>query len=293
MQQQVGRARAVAGAVLIAIVAAGCGGGAEEAASATTDVTITTTTTMAGKQTTTGPTTGTSSSPAAEKTSDVREPVTPRPAPTPAPSQRIELPDTPNAWMHVHDALVPGVQFVNLDSDISCSTGWIVSGPDGRTFVLTAGHCGQVGDIVSLMDEYGRFTDVGEYVESEIAEAGGVDHGLIEIFDDAPYSSTPPTSIPIVGYADADWLQENRPQICRIGFVTPENCGEFISTDGVTVRWGSASWDGDSGGPVFAVVDGEGYAVAVQSYRIAEDPNQTGGSLIMPAIDKWGLEMHN
>lgn len=194
-------------------------------------------------------------------------------------------------WLSAPGKIVPGGNYINTRSGGSCSTGWIVS-TDGRTFVLTAGHCGRPGDVIAIRDRSGNTRRVGEFVETRYTEIGSYDDGLIELWDSAPYTSTIPLTGKLKGWLSADQLAAREPQICRLGYRTGLSCGEYLSTDSVVVRYRNISDRGDSGGPVFAKIDGDLYAIGVTSGGSSTDATHAVAALIAPAMTRWNLTIH-
>ena len=86
------------------------------------------------------------------------------------------------AWLNYPGKVIPGGQIINIDQSTACSTGWIV-GREQRRFILTAGHCGHVGNRFAVSDSQGNQTTIGEMVESTYIQTGGADYGLIELYN--------------------------------------------------------------------------------------------------------------
>lgn len=194
-------------------------------------------------------------------------------------------------WLSAPGKIVPGGQYVNTRSGMTCSTGWIVS-TEGRTFVLTAGHCGRPGDVIAISDRSGNTRRVGEFVETRHTEIGSYDDGLIELWDSAPYTSEVPVTAPLHRWDSAAQVAERRPQICRLGHRTGLSCGAYLSSDSVIVEYRNITDKGDSGGPVFAVVDGRIHAIGVSSYLNDSDATRAGAAFIEPAMNRWNLTIH-
>lgn len=195
-------------------------------------------------------------------------------------------------WLETPGKLVPGGGYTNETKGSTCSAGWIVSNED-RVFVLTAGHCGTAGDIVSVSDGYGRSVRVGEFVESRFAKAGGLDDALIEVWDTRYVDSSIPLSKKVLGWRGGTWLDQNRPTICRLGYRTGMSCGDYIQRSDVILEHRNIIDHGDSGGPVFALTDdGNMYAVAVTSFLHEYDATRAGSALIEQPMTRWGLSIH-
>lgn len=134
------------------------------------------------------------------------------------------------AWLEHPGQVIPGGRILNVDGGGSCSTGFLV-GHGPRRFILTAGHCGDVGDRFAVDDARGAAAWAGQMVESAYERVGGVDIGLIELTGTAPAEATPPVEEPLLGWAGADWLERTRPTICRLGYRTGLSCGDYLGVD--------------------------------------------------------------
>lgn len=195
-------------------------------------------------------------------------------------------------WLARPPRLVPGAQFQNSTTSSACSTGFFVHKGD-REFILTAGHCGDVGDQITMVDADGDEMYVGEVVESEWTHVGDVDYGLIDLSNaKAGWRSSMPTEEKLDGWAHAEWLLNAKPRLCRLGYKTGLSCGKFLGIKGQTVTYESISDRGDSGGPVFAVVDGKLYAVALTSGVSDDDKTIASAQLVENAFERWGLKLY-
>lgn len=194
-------------------------------------------------------------------------------------------------WLKSSKFVTPGSFILNKTKDTSCSTGWIV-GADDRNFILTAGHCGDRGDEFYLPDGE---TYIGQMVESMYVEAGGADYGLIELSANAPVNSSPQfKDLKLLGWRGYDWIEENDPRICHLGYRTGLSCGDYLEiTPGGNVTFRGFSDHGDSGGPVFALTDEGIYAVGVLSGSGIGDASRIYGMAIQPPMQRWGLTIYN
>ncbi|MDY6050016.1 MAG: hypothetical protein SPI77_05610 [Corynebacterium sp.] len=205
--------------------------------------------------------------------------------------------------------LGPGVRIVNEDQGLQCTAGFIVKTPDGRTFVTVAGHCGNPGDhfaydaAVAVQGAESEVDDSGEPavrsnrdlvgfgVMSESFSAvnpedsktvTGIDIGLIEVDQSLgiPITSQPTVDVPLAGWLPARELRaaaytDTAPvTVCQLGFRTGMTCGTFIrSLRGGQFEYAGLAQVGDSGGPVFAQVDGAWWGIGVVSGVAADTPD--------------------
>ena len=166
----------------------------------------------------------------------------------------------------------------------SCTVAFSFSGPDERNYAVTAGHCGKEGDLVwpttaSTAEDYSR--EVGHYIYSglyseEVGETGDIDVGIIEITDPDRYMDLVGKPIETALYPGDI---ETGEKICKTGATTGFTCGVFeaanrsqiIRTDAQMERetYGDIAHvcasPGDSGGPVFYLIDGRASIIGVVS----------------------------
>lgn len=171
----------------------------------------------------------------------------------------------------------------------SCTVAFTFSGADGRSYAVTAGHCGREGNLVwpqnaqSVFDyqqEVGRFIYSGLYTPDEVApEANRIDVGIIEIYDTE-------RTMPLVGAPIQTGLGADIPpvqRVCKTGGTTGYTCGDFERAELVQVVTGHdpqpaepertsvadvaavCAASGDSGGPVFSEVNGRAAIIGVVS----------------------------
>ena len=193
----------------------------------------------------------------------------------------------------------PGGRIYKVGTSSYCSTGFIASLGE-RVFIVTAGHCGDVGDQFLVEDSQGNTLVVGEMVESYVAYESdgsilGADIGLIEIYDAAKQyvdSSLPPGQ-QLMGYITPQYAQQHGMLICRIGSTTGYACGVFeeIGRDG-QFYFRNIVDRGDSGGAIFALDDNGAYALGVTSNVSDFNKTLAGGMEIASAMEHWGLTLH-
>lgn len=174
----------------------------------------------------------------------------------------------------------PGEQFTAQ----SCTVAFSFSGPDGRNYAVTAGHCGKEGDLVwptyaQTAQDYS--VEVGHYIYSglyseDVGETGDIDVGIIEITDPDRYMDLVGKPIETALYSGDIPAGE---EICKTGATTGFTCGQFeasgrsqiIRTDTETERetYGDiahvCALPGDSGGPVFYLIGGRASIIGVVS----------------------------
>ncbi|MHC2798817.1 chymotrypsin family serine protease [Corynebacterium hesseae] len=200
-------------------------------------------------------------------------------------------------WLKQPGGIVPGGRIVNETRNGTCSTGFLASRGE-RLFIITAGHCGKLGDQFYVQDAQNNWEYVGEMVESYLQEDAhgsiyGTDIGLIELLGDARYTSSLPLDLPMQGWITPQEAQRRNMMICRLGATTGYSCGEFESIgNGGLFYFRNISDRGDSGGAVFAIDNSGVWALGVSSN--VSDSNKTllGAMEIGSAINHWGLTIH-
>mgnify|MGYP000951570255 CR=1 FL=1 len=150
-----------------------------------------------------------------------------------------------------------------------------------RAFAVTASHCGTVGDHVWPVAD-GTEADfrapVGQFIYSDLYDEASsrLDVGVIEISNPWLPMQAPEAVGPTVVAEVMGQLPE---QICKYGMTTGETCGEPINQtgieiladhDGVELRALAATARvcaraGDSGGPVYADIDGQRVIIGLVS----------------------------
>ncbi|MHA2789410.1 trypsin-like serine protease [Corynebacterium sp. S7] len=174
----------------------------------------------------------------------------------------------------------PGEMF----SAQSCTVAFSFSGQDGRTYGVTAGHCGKEGDLVwptnamyawDYASEAGHFIYSGMYSELAVGNETGTDIGIIEITD-------PNREMQVVGQSIETGLVLNSDptaEVCKTGGTTGHTCGAFqqanrtqvvMADSGAEVRTQGdiaqvCAAKGDSGGPVFNDINGRSAIIGVVS----------------------------
>ncbi|WP_156324727.1 hypothetical protein [Corynebacterium lactis] len=208
-------------------------------------------------------------------------------------------------WKHLESPIgvIPGGQYFvhHARGHVStCSFGWLVRSREdaGRLYNLTAGHCGKPGDEVFVEAGPEKLLKVGTFIwteHDEFAPAGtGPDQALIELEDSAFAVGTPELDkVTLVGHASMDWLQQNRPYLCRLGWRSGLSCGSFDRiVNQHLFRYDNISDKGDSGGVIWAQ-DPEDenriWAVGVTSFIQPSDAASAGGASIGGTMQRFNL----
>ena len=150
-----------------------------------------------------------------------------------------------------------------------------------RSFAVTASHCGSPGDHVwpTADGEAADFASpVGQFLYSDLydEQSSRLDVGVIEITNPWYAMTSPAQSIPTVV---AELVGDLPETICKYGMTTGETCGTPINQtgieiladhDGVELRALAATARvcaraGDSGGPVYADIDGQRVIIGLVS----------------------------
>lgn len=174
------------------------------------------------------------------------------------------------------DYPVPGQHF-NFSY---CTVAYSFSTEDGRSFAVTASHCGKVGDLVWAGTPDNTFAfpaePIGTFIYSSLytENAENLDIGLIELNGNVANLYAPrEMETHIAGRMEA--LPD---YVCKMGRMTYQTCGNLThqSTSSI-LRFGEqeirstaaraqvCARNGDSGGPVFAMVDGRDIIVGLVS----------------------------
>ena len=150
-----------------------------------------------------------------------------------------------------------------------------------RTYAVTASHCGMPGDHVWATTN-GVDADfqapVGTFLYSDLydAESSRLDVGIIEVTNPWHPMMSPDTAAPTVIAQSVGDLPE---EICKFGMTTGETCGAPLNStgeeiladhEGVELRAVAATAQlcaraGDSGGPVYADLEGRRVIIGLVS----------------------------
>lgn len=199
--------------------------------------------------------------------------------------------------------IMPGARFFVQAADnstASCSFAWWVYNKEEpqRHYITSAGHCGEKGDPVYVQDENGKFYKVGKFVWSAFDpddRQNPTDHALIELTVGPDLVEGTPMikDMELAGWASPQWLEEEQPRICRLGYRSGLSCGPYKGLVGdYMFGFGNISDHGDSGGAVWAVDPDDPnkiYAVGMTSYNRPNDAVVNGAAALSPLIKQFNL----
>ena len=125
-------------------------------------------------------------------------------------------------------------------------------------------------------------------MESAFLKTGGADYGLIELYSLKYVDAKPPFQQILKGWRDVVWLDKQHPRVCHLGHRTGQSCGAYLGYNQTGIFQFRGYVDsGDSGGPVYTVIDNELYAVGIISYRQPADATRVSAQDIGPAMKRW------
>lgn len=165
-----------------------------------------------------------------------------------------------------------------------------------KAYAVTASHCGQVGNHVwpSTENMEANFdAPVGSFVYSDLYDPAGekLDAGIIEITNRAIGMRSPDNT---AGTAVAQDITGLPPEVCKYGNTTGVTCGEPQASEALAILTGHDGTEleafastaqicaqpGDSGGPVYADLDGQRVIIGlVSGTRGADDAAGCGPEL--------------
>ncbi|MDN5724184.1 MAG: S1 family peptidase [Corynebacterium sp.] len=179
-------------------------------------------------------------------------------------------------FLDTDGTLAPGAKYIvdGSGGQGNCSFGWMVhpEGDNSRLLNLTAGHCGDVGDKI--------YSDYFGYASA------------------TPSVSMGSTQVEVKGWAGKDWLEENQPYMCRLGFRSGLSCGNFQQmTNDISMTYDAISDHGDSGGAVWAFDPSDSsqtsiYAVGVTSWLRYEDAATAGAKTVESVMNAQNLKIY-
>ena len=219
------------------------------------------------------------------------------------------------SYLNEKGGIQPGSKYIIQHADGSsgsCSFGWTVGPKNDRSEIynLTAGHCGKTGDKVYAFTEQGESVHVGQFVMSQYDEtsealSSGRDYALIKFNSNAinipgtPNVTAGGSPLKLAGWTDSQWLEENNPYICRMGWRSGLSCGQFQKmVSDTTMVYDNISDRGDSGGVIWAVDPKDPsqttiYAVGVASFLTMTDATSAGGKVIGPVMEENNLTIYS
>src|SRR5690625_4315747 len=161
-----------------------------------------------------------------------------------------------------------------------CTVAYSFSTEDGRSFAVTASHCGEEGNLVWAGTPDNTFgypaEPIGTFIYSSLysESAKNLDIGLIELNGNLANIYAPQeTDTHIAGRMEA--LPD---YVCKMGRMTYQTCGDLTHQSASSIlRYGEeeisstaaraavCARNGDSGGPVYAMVEGQDIIVGLVS----------------------------
>ncbi|WP_157108846.1 hypothetical protein [Corynebacterium aquilae] len=189
--------------------------------------------------------------------------------------------------------LTPGGQIINLSRRTTCSVGFIVIRNHHRE-VLTAGHCGSPGDLfgyVAVDPQRGHPVAIpfGRMLISYQTRDGSRDYGLIDA-GNAPYRTSPFRPEVAGTPMRSSVLPKYNPTICQLGYRSGMSCGDFIGFErGSVINFYGISDHGDSGGPVYAKINGSYRPIGMTSYGYSAHATKAYATSLEAIVDYLGL----
>jgi hypothetical protein len=161
-----------------------------------------------------------------------------------------------------------------------CTVAYSFSTEDGRSFAVTASHCGQEGNLVWAGTPDNSFgypaEPIGTFIYSSLysESAKNLDIGLIELNGNLANVYAPQDMDTHI----AGRLEALPDYVCKMGRMTYQTCGDLTHQSASSIlRYGEeeisstaaraavCARNGDSGGPVYAMVEGQEFIVGLVS----------------------------
>ena len=161
-----------------------------------------------------------------------------------------------------------------------CTVAYSFTTEDGRSFAVTASHCGHEGDLVWAGTPDNSFAfpaePIGAFVYSSLYTENeeNLDIGLIELNGNVANAYAPREMETHI----AGRMEQLPDYVCKMGRMTYQTCGDLTHQSASSIlRFGDqeirstaaraevCARNGDSGGPVFAMVEGRDIIVGLVS----------------------------
>ncbi|WKD61282.1 hypothetical protein CCICO_06275 [Corynebacterium ciconiae DSM 44920] len=157
--------------------------------------------------------------------------------------------------------------------------------------MITAGHCGDEGDKIYAKDRSGQKAFLGEVVASDFS-LEKTDWTLVDVTHvKAAWRLSPPFKAKLVGSLTVEQMDDVRPQICRLGWITGLSCGDYREGVSDLMFEAHAPADhGDSGGPAVAIVDDKLYAAGFVSSGSDYTPDREMFAAVSPVLEHFNVQ---
>jgi hypothetical protein len=164
----------------------------------------------------------------------------------------------------------------------TCTLGFLFTGVDGYARGVTAGHCGEVGEMAT--------TTSGNSV-GKIAKQGRGDLALIDIRTDLRVFGKIPGIGEVRGVITPEEINRTQPLLCKRGIASGLVCGHLTApAESTFFVMSGGSVSGDSGSPVWATAeDGSLRAAGIVSGVMDDGSGDAYIIPIAPYMQEWGL----
>lgn len=185
---------------------------------------------------------------------------------------------------------------IYMNSGSRCTLGFVLPGSDGHAEGITAGHCGNVGDLVTNQNG----VTIGYYVNS-VKTNSNEDIARIRLRGDGLPTGSASTYVPfngqwwpILGVMSPEELNTTRPVLCKVGSTTGQTCGLMEGeATASTIKFRAASDHGDSGSPIFAMNTEGVYAAGVLLGSPIKDNGVIYATPVLDFAKEWGVTVQS
>ncbi|WQD13747.1 MAG: hypothetical protein U1U88_002097 [Lawsonella clevelandensis] len=130
-------------------------------------------------------------------------------------------------------------------------------------------------------------------MEKSFIKAGGADYGLIELYSMKYVDAKTTFQRDSQRLAKHCLARQTTHRVCHLGYRTGQSCGAYLGYNQTGIFQFRGYVDsGDSGGPVYTLINNELYAVGIISYRQPADATRVSAQDIGPAMERWGLTIY-